>query len=307
MKKIGIIGAGNFGTALAQVLRANGNEILFYVRTERGLKDSTTSLELLFQSCKIIFIAIPVENIPKLLDNVKNFIKLDHVLVHCIKGLIFLEGSQIFTVSEYIKHFLQHENVACLSGPNLGNEMKDLMLTGAVIASEKHEIAEQIKSLMQNDKFVVFESRDLVGIELMGVLKNIFALASGILNGLGEGDNAKALLVTLGLPEMVKIAKNFSKNFEEKTLWSVAGVGDLIATCSSNLSRNFTVGKRLAQGEKLQEILADGLTAEGIKTTYIIFHFIKKENINVPIVKAVYKILFEEHSPQSLFECLTNV
>jgi glycerol-3-phosphate dehydrogenase (NAD(P)+) len=301
MNRIGIIGAGNFGTALGKVLQKNGNEILFYVRTPRDLEYTTTSLEQLFDYCKIIFIVVPVENIPELLAQIKNFLKPYHFLIHCIKGLVATSEENfcrenIFTVSELIKKILNHNYIGCLSGPNLANEIKNFQLTSTVIASEEQEMSCGVKSLLMNEKFVVYESRDIVGVEMCGVVKNIIALASGILNGLGEGDNAKSLLVTLGLQEMMQIVKIFTE-VEEKTFYGVAGIGDLIATCSSMLSRNFTVGNRVAQGEKFQNLLSEGITAEGVNTTFLIYRLACQKNINIPITKSVYEILFEDADP----------
>lgn len=305
MNQIGIIGAGSFGTALGKVLQDNGNKILFYVKTHKDLVNTTTSLEQFFESCKIIFIVVPVENILELISQIKNFVQPHHVIIHCVKGLIVTSTENfckenIFTVSEYIKKELPHHKfIGCLSGPNLAGEIKKSQLTSTVIASEEHEMLSEIKILLSDEKFVVYESRDVVGIEMCGVAKNIIALASGILNGLGEGDNAKSLLMTLGLQEMMQITKIFTE-VEEKTFYGVAGIGDLIATCSSTLSRNFTVGNRVAQGEKLKNILSEGITAEGVRTTHIIYQLAKQKNINVPITKSVYEILFEGADPKNL-------
>lgn len=306
---IGIIGAGSFGSALGKILQNNDNEVLFYVRTPRDLSNSTTSLKLFFETCEIVFIVIPVESIIQLLDSIKTFISPKHVLIHCIKGLVSkdeknINRGSIFTISEFIKNELHHDNVACLSGPNLADEIKNLQLTSVVIASQKEKVRTKIKCLLENRKFVVYESKDVIGIELCGVLKNIIALASGILNGLGEGDNAKSLLMTLGLKEMIKITKIFT-NIEEETFYSVAGIGDLIATCSSNLSRNFTVGNRVAKGETLEKILSEGITAEGIKTTAIINSLALEKNIKFPITQSVFKILFEKADPNILISALS--
>lgn len=303
MDTIGIIGAGSFGTALGQVLQNNGNEVLFYVRTPRNLSNSTTSIEQLFTSCQLIVIVIPVENIPSLLTQIKKFVKPHHYLVHCIKGLITTAENEVLTVSKAIKKELRHDNVGCLSGPNLANEIKNSQLTSAVIASDSSDLAKLVKTAINNEKFIVYESADLLGVELCGVLKNIIALASGILHGLGEGDNAKSLLMTMGIKEMLKIAKILTPNVDEKTFYGVAGLGDLIATCCSLLSRNFTLGKRIAYGEKLRDIICEG-APEGVQTTSIIYDLTVRRNITLPITFAVYKILFTNENPEFLKKVL---
>lgn len=303
MNTIGIIGAGSFGTALGKSLQDNRNNILYYVRTPRNIQNSTTSIEQLFISCQLILIVIPVENIPNLLSQIKNFIKPHHYLVHCIKGLITTTEKEVLTVSEAIKKELKHDHVGCLSGPNLANEIKNLQLTSAVIASDSQNLTKLVKTVMHNEKFIVYGSKDLIGVELCGVLKNIIALASGILYGLGEGDNAKSLLMTLGMMEMLQIAKMLYPNADEKTFYSIAGLGDLIATCSSTLSRNFLLGSRIAHKEKLEDICRDG-TAEGVKTTLTIYNFAVKNNMTFPITFAVYKILFEEEDPDFIRKVL---
>ncbi len=301
MNTIGIIGAGSFGTALEKILQDNGNNVLFYVRTPRNLPNTTTSMDLFFSSCQLIIIAIPVENIPTLLSQIKNFIKPHHSFIHCIKGLINTTNEEVLTVSEFIKKELKHNHVGCLSGPNLATEIKNSQLTSAIIASDAQELTKFVKYAMHNEKFIILESQKLIDVELCGVLKNIIALASGILNGLGEGDNAKSLLMTLGMMEIFQIAKMIFPNADEKIFYGIAGLGDLVATCSSSLSRNFSLGNQIAHKEKLENI---NYTAEGVKTTFTIYNLALKKNRIFPITFAVYKILFKNDDPKSLIKVL---
>ncbi|MCL4164250.1 UNVERIFIED_CONTAM: hypothetical protein GTU68_028041 [Idotea baltica] len=180
--------------------------------------------------------------------------------------------------------------VGCLAGPNLAKELADHQPAATVVASHFDEVIREGQRLLRNDLFQVYGSEDLLGIELTGVLKNIIAIASGALSGMGYGENARAMLISRGLIEMIHIGKILGANTQ--AFLGLAGVGDLVATCSSKLSRNFTVGERLGKGESLAEILATmEETAEGVNTIKIIVRLMKGHQMRSPITESLYRVI----------------
>src|SRR6188768_3073885 len=204
-----------------------------------------------------------------------------HILINGTKGfdiklpkgtsledVTVLDLSQVKTISEVIREESVVVRVGCLAGPNLSRELAERHPAATVIASHFDEVINLGKRLLRNDRFQVYGNNDVVGVELAGILKNIIAIAAGALSGLGFGENAKGLLVSRGMVEMVYLGRALGGN--TKAFLGVAGIGDLVTTCNSSLSRNFTVGNRLAKGETLQEILAStDEVAEGVKTVRI--------------------------------------
>jgi glycerol-3-phosphate dehydrogenase (NAD(P)+) len=177
-----------------------------------------------------------------------------------------------------------------MAGPNLAREIAEHKPAATVIASEFDEVIKVGQYLLKNDRFLIYGSNDLIGIELCGILKNIIAVGAGTISGMGLGENAKALVISRGLVEMVYIGKSMGGNAQ--AFLGLAGVGDLVATCSSKLSRNFTVGHRLAQGEKIDDIIESmEEVAEGVKTIRLIHQLAKTLKVRAPITDTLYKII----------------
>jgi glycerol-3-phosphate dehydrogenase (NAD(P)+) len=195
-------------------------------------------------------------------------------------------------MSELIKAETGLSQVGCIAGPNLAAELAEGQLAAVVVASTLPEVVERGKRLLQSDTFQVYTNTDIIGVELCGALKNIIAIGAGCLSGLGYGENAKAFLISRGLAEMIYIGKAMGATVQP--FLGLAGIGDLIATCSSKLSRNYTVGCRLAKGETLAQISQNSpLTAEGIYTVQIVRSLMHHYKMRAPITEMVYKILFE--------------
>jgi glycerol-3-phosphate dehydrogenase (NAD(P)+) len=316
-KKVGVIGAGSFGTAVANLLAEN-NQVLIYSRNEdvaRQIAEKrehrghiihenvtvTTTLSDIAEQCDLIFPIVPSDNFGKMLDELAPLLRPYHIMIHGTKGLytskklqadVSLNKEEVFTMSELIRLKTGVVRVGCLAGPNLASELAENQPAATVIASRFNEVIEEGQKALKSQRFQVYGSNELLGVELAGVLKNYIAIASGMLSGLGYGENARALLITRGMSELIYIARAFGAN--EKAFLGLAGIGDLIATCSSPKSRNYKVGKMLAEGQKLEEISFEiGEVAEGVKTLQII-KSLKKYGYRAPLAEILHKIIFED-------------
>ncbi len=318
---VGVIGTGNFGTALANLLAEKCNRVLLYARSkQKALKlnqtrkngyheiadnvEIITDVSFLAEKCNLIFPIVPSINFREMMKNLSPYLKPYHVLIHGTKGFDFNKSNksinplkesiiQIFTMSEVIRQESSVVRIGCIAGPNLSKEIAAKMPAASVIASEFDEVINLGQKYLKSDRFLVFGSNDLMGTELCGILKNIIAVGAGTIEGMKLGENAKALFITRGMVEMVEIAKAMGGQVEP--FLGLAGIGDLIATCSSSLSRNYTVGFRLATGEKLSEIIHSMReVAEGIKTINIIHEWSINYPIRIPITETLYKIIHEK-------------
>ena len=332
-RPIGVIGAGSFGTVVANYLAENTAVILYVRRPEMldQIKKSGISsgqklhpkvqlsgeLSEIAAKCYTIFPVVPSSNFRSMMQQLSPHLHPYHILIHGTKGLdinlpegktlhdkdLKLYPEHILTMSEVIKEESVVVRVGCMAGPNLAKEMADRQPAATVIASYYDEVILTGQKLLRNDRFQVYGNRDIKGVELCGVLKNIIAIASGALQGLGYGENAKSFLISRGLVEMIHIGRALGSNVE--AFLGLAGVGDLIATCNSTLSRNFTVGYRLAKGEKLPAILETmEETAEGINTVQIINKLSESTGMRAPITENIYRVLYEDLSVERALDLL---
>jgi glycerol-3-phosphate dehydrogenase (NAD(P)+) len=319
---IGVVGAGSFGTAVANILAEKSNVLLF-VRDKNKYKailesrisanqkldkkiTLTDSLAEIGENCEVIFPIVPSANFRSMIYDLSPYLKPYHVLIHGTKGLDLnlsegekledfetLNRSQIKTMSEVIREETPVLRVGCLAGPNLATEIAEKQPAATVVASHFEEVIDIGQRLLKNDRFMVYGSNDLIGIELCGVLKNIIAIGAGAVSGVGLGENARSLLISRGMVEMIYIGNALGGN--TKAFLGLAGVGDLVATCTSKLSRNFTVGYRLAKGETLEQILSSmEEVAEGINTIDIVTKLARYYDIRVPITETLEKIIHGE-------------
>jgi glycerol-3-phosphate dehydrogenase (NAD(P)+) len=321
-KKIGVVGVGSFGTAIANML-AEKNEVMVYARKEEVVAEintehrtsgreinptvrATFSPEELCKTCNILFFMIPSSAFVEVVKNFGPFLYPYHLIIHGTKGLALnlgsgesletvqkLKRSQILTMSEVILQETVAVRVGCLAGPNISKELSVGHPAATVIASKYNEVILEGQRLLRSEKFQVYGNSDIIGVELSGVLKNIIAIAAGALAGLGLGENAKGLLISRGMVEMVHLSKALGGSV--KSVMGLAGIGDLVTTCNSVDSRNFTVGFRLAKGEKLDQILASmDEVAEGVNTIRVMDAFIKTAGIRAPITENLHRVLFED-------------
>jgi len=320
-KPVGVIGAGNFGSAIANILSSQ-TKVLLYARDEKIVNHildkrenrghtfnanvtPTNDLALLASQCDVIFPIVPSAHFRGMMKTLSPYLHPYHILIHGTKGFDLkipegqtleniktLSRDQVKTMSEVIREESVVVRVGCLAGPNLSKELALRQPSATVVASPFHEVIQIGKKLLRNDRFQVYGNNDLVGVEMAGVLKNIIAIASGALSGLGFGENAKGLLISRGAVEMIYLGRALGGN--TKAFLGLAGIGDLVTTCNSPMSRNFTVGYRLAKGETLTQILS-GMeeVAEGINTIRIVKKCADYYKVRAPITDRLYKVLFE--------------
>jgi len=331
-KPVGVIGAGNFGSAIANILAMN-RKVLLYARDEKVVADirnkkvhrghqmhpnieATQDLEFVAKQCDILFPMVPSLHFRDMMRKLSPYLHPYHILIHGTKGfdIKLPEGQTIEQIPKLTRHHvktmsevIQEESVVvrvgCLAGPNLAKELAQRQPGATVVASHFQEVIQTGKKLLRNDRFQVYENRDIVGVEIAGVLKNIIAIASGALSGLGYGENAKGLLISRGAVEMIYLGRALGGDL--KAFLGVAGIGDLVTTCNSPMSRNFTVGYRLAKGEKLQDILTDmEEVAEGVNTVRIAKKCADHYKVRALITDRLYKVLFEGMTVEEALEFL---
>ncbi|MBX2962468.1 MAG: NAD(P)-dependent glycerol-3-phosphate dehydrogenase [Cyclobacteriaceae bacterium] len=319
---VGVIGAGNFGSAVANLL-ARQRPVLLYVRDEKVVKRilqtrenrghsihknvvPTSDLQQVARECEVIFPIVPSLHFRSMMRKLSPHLHPYHILIHGTKGLDItlpkgqsiesvpkLNRSQVKTMSEVIREESVVVRVGCLAGPNLSKELAARHPAATVIASPFNEVISLGKKMLRNDRFQVYGNNDLIGVELAGVLKNIIAIASGALTGMGYGENARGLLISRGVVEMIHIGKALGGNV--KAFLGVAGIGDLVTTSNSTLSRNFQVGYKLAQGMTLEETLSSmDEIAEGVNTVRIIKKCADYYKLRAPITNTLFKVLFED-------------
>lgn len=331
-KPVGVIGAGNFGSAIANIIAAN-RKVLLFARDERVVEsildtginrgtamhpnvEPTNDLKRIAAECDVIFPIVPSSRFRSMMKDLSPYLHPYHILIHGTKGFDIklapgetletvktLDRSKVKTMSEVIREESVVVRVGCLAGPNLAKELALRQPGATVVASPFQEVFQTGKRLLRNDLFQVYENNDLVGVELAGVLKNIIAIASGTLSGLGYGENAKGLLISRGAVEMVYLGRALGGN--TKAFLGVAGIGDLVTTCNSPMSRNYTVGFRLAKGEKLPDILASmDEVAEGVNTIRIAKKCAEAYGVRALITDTLYKVLFEGMTVENAIQYL---
>jgi glycerol-3-phosphate dehydrogenase (NAD(P)+) len=331
-KPIGVVGAGNFGTVIANMLARN-RRVLLYARDAKVYKHilnkrenrgytlhknvmPTNDMADLARQCDVIFPMVPSEHFRNMMKKLSPYLHPYHILIHGTKGfdiklpkgetletVNYLDRSRVKTMSEVIQEESVVVRVGCLGGPNLSRELAQRQPGATVVASHFDEVIQIGQRLLRSDRFQVYENNDLVGVEIAGVLKNIIAIASGALSGLGYGENAKGLLISRGAVEMVYLGRALGGN--TKAFLGVAGIGDLVTTCNSPMSRNFTVGYRLAKGEVLKDILDDMQEiAEGVNTVRIAKKCADHYKIRALITHTLYKVLFEDMTVQEALQYL---
>ena len=312
--KIAILGAGSWGTALGQVLHENGSEVLlwhleadFADKINRshehpflpGLKLSnklrfTASVDEIADYGYMMVSALPSQVVRPVLGQFPD--DWQKMVISVSKGI---ENKTGFRMSEVICETLQLsvENIIVLSGPSHAEEVAQKYPAAIVAACTDIDHSRDVQKLFSNEYFRVYSSCDVAGVEFGGAAKNIIALAAGVCNGLGFGDNTMAALVTRGLEEIIRLGTALGA--ERSTFSGLSGMGDLVVTAFSPHSRNRQVGCKIGKGEKLEEILSNmEMVAEGVETTRSIHELIKQNNIEMPICEQIYKVLFEDLSPR---------
>lgn len=294
-QKITIVGAGAWGSALATLALHNQRAVRLWSRSE------SESLELAISKSETIVSAVPMKGVRPTIEKLQ-IIGLPErlVLVTTTKGL---DPITTLTPSQIWQEAFPHNPVVVLSGPNLSKEIQQGLPAATVVASKNVSAAEMVQQIFASDYFRVYLNQDPLGTELGGTLKNVMAIAAGVCDGLQLGTNAKAALLTRALPEMIRVGTILGARAE--TFFGLSGLGDLIATCSGSLSRNYRVGYGLARGKFLEEILSEiEGTAEGINTTNVLIEIAERKALAVPITRQVYELLNGQTTPRQAVRAL---
>ena len=313
--KVTVIGGGSWGSALARILGDNGNDVIIYEQSLEIVNEinqchtnksklpvgtlplnvsATTCLNEALIESNVIVIAVPTKVIRCVLQEMNNVLTHKSLFVNASKGL---EPDTFLRVSEIVYQEINNEFIddfVALTGPSHAEEVINQLLTTICAVSTNKKAAKLVQSLFNNSKyFRVYTSYDLVGAELCGALKNIYAIASGMLSGIGLGDNAKAGLISRALVEMRRFIISFGAN--EETIYGLTGLGDLVVTTTSKHSRNFQAGYRLAIGKNLEETISSmTMVVEGARTVVAAYQYARVNNLDTPIIDAVYDVLYNK-------------
>lgn len=321
--KLTVLGAGCWGSVLTKLLADNFNQITLwnkkeftseeFIRTKKltrpmevQLPDKVeieTDLQKAVEGADIILYVVSTTAVREVSKQLKEFIKPNQILINASKGL---ELDTFKRMSEVIHEELPNNKVAVLSGPTLAAEVLKGLPTAASIACECPETASKLQDCFYiKDKFRLYSNPDIIGVELGGSLKNVIAIASGFIDAMELGNNTRGTMLTRGMAEIARISITLGAN--PSTLYGLSGMGDLIATASSPLSRNYRVGYMLGQGKKLNEILESlGSVAEGVKTSKAVCDLVKEHGISAPLTEMIYEVIHTEITPREAVSKLMN-
>ena len=325
--KIGVVGAGSWGTAIANLLGAKGLDVTLWA-FEKEVKDQieihrenkiflpgvivstnvipSNELSEAVTEKDLIVMVTPSHVMRETAIKMAGFVSKDAIIVSASKGI---ENKTHLTMSEVLKEIVSDipkNHFSVISGPSFAKEVAKKVPTVVTVASLDPEVAGYVQSAFATPFFRVYTIDDTIGVELGGAVKNVIAIAAGIIDGLGLGLNTRAALITRGLTEIRRLGVALGAN--PRTFTGLAGAGDLILTCTGTLSRNHTLGKKIGQGLKLGEILSDmRMVAEGVKTTESVYNLSLKREVEMPISHAVYHILYEDLDPkEALYRLMTR-
>jgi glycerol-3-phosphate dehydrogenase (NAD(P)+) len=315
--RVAVLGAGSWGTVLAAVLAENGCQVTLWARRQAVVDEinhkrtnrqylsaatlptgmiATSSLSEAVLAKEFVFFVVPSHFMREVAQAASKWMDASTLVVHAAKGL---EQGTWKRMSEVLEEELSpehHGRITVLSGPSHAEEVIQRRPTAVVVAAANPEIARQVQAVLLNSYFRVYTNPDLVGVEVGGTLKNIIALAAGWVDGLSLGDNARAALITRGLAEMARLG--LAMGAKPITFAGLAGVGDLVVTCTSRHSRNWKAGYMISQGKKLEQVLHEvGMVVEGIKTTRAAHALSQQYGVEMPLTDQLYAVLFQGKAP----------
>ena len=322
MGRVAVLGAGSWGTSLAIVLAENGHDTLLWTHRKEQAEEisnqhrnakylpetilpenlnATDDMEKAISHAEIVVMAVPTKGIRETCKKMLKILDKKVLFIHVSKGI---EPNTLLRISDIIKEEIPAEfieEIVVLSGPSHAEEVVLHHPTTVAAACEDIVAAERVQDLFMNQYFRVYTNKDVIGVEIGGALKNVIALAAGAVDGLGFGDNAKAALITRGLAEISRLGVKMGAN--PLTFSGLAGMGDLIVTCTSVHSRNWRAGHMLGKGYTLDEILEQmGMVVEGVRTTKAAHQLAEKYDVSMPIAEALYSVLFEDKNPRQTVE-----
>ena len=323
MKTFGILGAGTWGTALANMLENMGHHVTVWSPVKEEVdklnnerihkhlpgtpinKDIEFSIdeEYVIKNKDYLIVATPSVYVRETITRVKDLINKDQIIITVAKGI---EKETMFTMSEIIHDVVGDDyKVVCLSGPTHAEEVAKGLPTLIVAACEDINIANQVRDEINNEVLRVYSNTDIKGAEVAGALKNIMALACGMSEGMGYGDNSKAALITRGLTEMVRLGE--AMGCKKETFYGLTGIGDIVVTATSKFSRNHNAGVLLGQGKSLEDTLKEiGMVVEGINALLAAKELRDRYNVSMPIVEAVYSVIYDNVDPKDAVVALFN-
>ena len=321
-KNVAVLGGGSFGTVLANLAASNGYNVSLWVRdSEQALRinseganttyhpelklskniTASDNLKEVLNNRSIIFIATPSIVFEQIVIRVSAYIDEKPYLVSCTKGIL---DDPFRPLSEIISSKLKN-TIGVLSGPNLAKEIADEKIAGTVIASPDESLINIVKSVLSSETFKIYSSKDMQGVEMAGALKNIYAVICGMAESLKVGENAIGLILTRSMAEMSRFA--VAKGANPITFLGLSGMGDLVATCMSTLSRNYQLGFNIGTGMSLSKAKESvGQVAEGVRTLEVVLKESSKLNIKMPLVESMYNIIYNNASPNTLIDDLIN-
>ena len=323
MKQIAVIGAGSWGTALSLLLSNNGHQVTVWSIMEDEIKmlqechehkdklpgiklpESivfTTDLKEAIQGKDLLVLAVPSPFTRSTSKSMKPYVAEGQIIVNVAKGI---EENTMMTLTDIIKEEIPQAVVAVLSGPSHAEEVGRGLPTTCVVGAEEESVAKDIQAIFMNPVFRVYTSDDVLGIELGGALKNVIALAAGVADGLGYGDNIKAALITRGINEISRLG--VAMGGRKETFGGLTGIGDLIVTCASMHSRNRRAGILIGKGYTMEEAMAEvKMVVEGVYSAKAALQLAEKYHIEMPIIEQVYAVLFEGASAKDAVDILMN-
>jgi len=322
LRKVVVLGGGSFGTVLANLAASNGYKVALWVRdSEQALRinsegtnttyhpelklsqniQASDSLDEVMDGASVVFIATPSIIFEKIINRISTIVADNAYIISCTKGIL---GGPFRSLSEIIRTKIKNP-IGVLSGPNLAKEIAEEKVAGTVIASNNNDLIDSVKEILSSKTFKIYSSNDLQGVELAGALKNIYAIICGMAESLRVGENAIGLILTRSMAEMSRFA--VAKGANPITFLGLSGMGDLVATCTSKLSRNYQLGYNLGEGMNVKQAKdAIGQVAEGIRTLEVIKIESMKLNIKMPLVESLYDIIHMKALPKALISDLVN-
>jgi glycerol-3-phosphate dehydrogenase (NAD(P)+) len=319
--KVSVIGGGSFGTVLANLAAQNGHEVIFWMRSEEivakvnethenpqylpGYKLDTkvvasADMRAAVAGSDIIFVAVPSSSFRQVGKNVAMHAPAQAILISTTKGI---EAGTFKLMSQILVEELPQAKVGVLSGPNLAKEIAHKYLTGTVIASNHDVVRELVKDVLKSEFFKVYTNDDMFGVELGGSLKNIYAIIAGVAAAMGMGYNTNSMLVTRSLTEMARFGRELGA--DPMTFLGLAGVGDLVVTCSTALSRNYRIGFALGQGKSIEAATtAVGQVAEGVNTVKLVVEKADALGVYMPLATGLYQVIYKGQSIRNIISSL---
>jgi len=305
-----VLGGGSFGTALANIMANNGYQVSQWMRNEQQVEEinltglnsrylpgaelhhellATSNLEQAIKDSDTIFVSIPSKSFEQVVERIAPLLTADKMLISTTKGF---NPNRFELMSDILRRNPATQKIGVLSGPNLAKEIAAGQITGSVIASNDEKVRARVIELLKSKTFRVYENADSTGVELAGALKNIYAIVCGLAKALKVGENTMAMIMTRSLAEMSRFAVHFGAN--PMTFLGLAGMGDLIATCSSPLSRNYRVGFAIGSGQPLESAVEEiGEVAEGVNTLRMVVEEASKHQLYMPLAVGLSRLLFD--------------